>query len=50
VEDAGALDGILAGIEPEDDVEASAVHRRRLARTLSGRALAEAAARAREAA
>jgi carbon-monoxide dehydrogenase medium subunit len=50
LDDSGALDDVLAGIEPEDDVEASAAHRRRLARTLSRRALADAAARAKEAA
>jgi aerobic carbon-monoxide dehydrogenase medium subunit len=50
LDDSGALDGLLAGIEPEDDVEASAAHRRRLARVLARRALDDAAARAKEAA
>jgi CO/xanthine dehydrogenase FAD-binding subunit len=48
--DSDALDGVLAGIEPEDDVEASAAHRRRLARVLARRALDGATARAKEAA
>ena len=43
----GALEELLAGIEPEDDIEASAAHRRRVAPVLARRALAEAAERAR---
>jgi carbon-monoxide dehydrogenase medium subunit len=50
VEDESALEGVLAAIDPPDDVEASAAHRRRLARSLSRRALAAASARAKEAA
>ena len=46
-EDPAALDELLAGIEPEDDIEASAAHRRRVAPVLARRALAEAAERAR---
>jgi carbon-monoxide dehydrogenase medium subunit len=50
LEDDAALDELLAGIEPEDDVEVSADHRRRMARVLARRALDDAAGRAREAA
>jgi CO/xanthine dehydrogenase FAD-binding subunit len=45
--DEGALDELLAGIEPIDDVEASAAYRRRVAPVLARRALREAAERAR---
>jgi carbon-monoxide dehydrogenase medium subunit len=48
LEDDGALEHLLAGIEPEDDIEASAAHRRRVAPVLARRALAEAAGRARQ--
>ena len=47
LDDDAALDELLAGIEPEDDVEASAAYRRRVAPVLARRALAEAAERAR---
>jgi carbon-monoxide dehydrogenase medium subunit len=52
LEDDGALERLLDGIEPEDDVEVSAVHRRRVAPVLARRALRDAAenARARESA
>ena len=46
LEDEAALAELLAGIEPPDDVEASAVYRRRVAPVLARRALREAAARA----
>jgi aerobic carbon-monoxide dehydrogenase medium subunit len=48
IRDEGALDDLLAGIEPEDDVEASAAYRRRVAPVLARRALRDAAARARD--
>jgi aerobic carbon-monoxide dehydrogenase medium subunit len=48
LKDEGALAGLLAGIEPEDDIEVSAAHRRRVAPVLARRALAEAAERARQ--
>jgi aerobic carbon-monoxide dehydrogenase medium subunit len=48
LEDEGALEGLLAAIEPEDDIEVSAAHRRRVAPVLARRALREAAERARE--
>ena len=47
LEDDGALEELLAGIEPEDDMEVSAAHRRRVAPVLARRALAEAAGHAR---
>jgi carbon-monoxide dehydrogenase medium subunit len=47
IDDESALDGVLASIEPEDDVEVSAAHRRRVAPVLARRALREAAERAR---
>jgi carbon-monoxide dehydrogenase medium subunit len=47
LDDDAAFDELLAGIEPEDDVEASAAYRRRVAPVLARRALAEAAERAR---
>lgn len=47
VGDPGALEQLLSGIEPPDDVEASASYRRRVAPVLARRALAQAAARAR---
>ncbi len=43
LEDPGALDELLCGIEPPDDVEASATYRRRVAPVLARRALREAA-------
>jgi CO/xanthine dehydrogenase FAD-binding subunit len=46
VEDDDALEERLAGIDPPDDVEASAAYRRRVARVLAHRALREARARA----
>jgi aerobic carbon-monoxide dehydrogenase medium subunit len=49
VDDEGAMDQLLAEIDPADDVEVSADHRRRVARTLAGRALRDAAERARAA-
>jgi CO/xanthine dehydrogenase FAD-binding subunit len=49
LEDEGALQGLLAAIEPMDDVEVSAAHRRRVAPVLARRALDEAAERARQA-
>ena len=45
--DERALDRLLAGIRPDDDVEASAAYRRRVAPVLARRALRDAAARAR---
>jgi CO/xanthine dehydrogenase FAD-binding subunit len=48
LEDEGALDGLLAEIEPEDDVEVSAAHRRRVAPVLARRALRAAVASARQ--
>jgi CO/xanthine dehydrogenase FAD-binding subunit len=48
LEDDGALDELLASIEPADDIEVSAVYRRRVAPVLARRALREAAARANE--
>jgi carbon-monoxide dehydrogenase medium subunit len=48
LEDEGALDGLLASIEPADDIEVSAVYRRRVAHVLARRALREATERARE--
>jgi carbon-monoxide dehydrogenase medium subunit len=52
LEDDGALERLLDGLEPEDDVEVSAAHRRRVAPVLARRALRDAAenARARESA
>jgi len=46
VSDEGALEELLSGIEPVDDVEASAAYRRRVAPVLARRALREASARA----
>lgn len=46
VEDDDGLDDLLATLEPPDDVEASATHRRRLAPVLARRALGEARAKA----
>ena len=46
VHDERALDNVLAGIRPEDDVEASAAYRRRVAPVLVRRALRDAAERA----
>jgi carbon-monoxide dehydrogenase medium subunit len=48
LEDEGALMELLAAIEPMDDVEVSAAHRRRVAPVLARRALDEAAERARQ--
>lgn len=48
LEDESALERLLAGIEPEDDVEASAAHRRRVAPVLARRALRDAAENARK--
>jgi carbon-monoxide dehydrogenase medium subunit len=48
LEDEGALEGLLAGIEPEDDIEVSAAHRRRVAPVLALRALRDAAENARQ--
>jgi carbon-monoxide dehydrogenase medium subunit len=48
LEDEGALEGLLASIEPEDDIEVSAVYRRRVAPVLARRALREATERARQ--
>ncbi len=45
VEEPGALEELLAGIEPRDDVEASAGYRRRVAPVLARRALRDAAER-----
>lgn len=50
LEDDAALDELLAGLEPEDDVEVSASYRRRVAPVLARRALRDAAERAKEAA
>ena len=47
VKDESALDGLLASIDPRDDVEASAAHRRRVAPVLARRALRDATERAR---
>jgi aerobic carbon-monoxide dehydrogenase medium subunit len=47
LEDEDALEGLLEGIRPEDDVETSAAYRRRLAPVLARRALRDAAGRAR---
>jgi aerobic carbon-monoxide dehydrogenase medium subunit len=47
LEDEGALKQLLASIEPMDDIEVSAAHRRRVAPVLARRALDEAAERAR---
>ncbi len=46
VDDPGALAQLLSGIDPPDDVEASASYRRRVAPVLAGRALRDAAAQA----
>jgi aerobic carbon-monoxide dehydrogenase medium subunit len=48
LEDEGALKQLLASIEPMDDIEVSAAHRRRVAPILARRALDEAAERARQ--
>ena len=48
LEDEGALEQLLASIEPMDDIEVSAAHRRRVAPVLARRALDEAAERARQ--
>jgi carbon-monoxide dehydrogenase medium subunit len=48
LDDEGALDALLAGIEPDDDVEVSAAHRRRVAPVLARRALRAAVANARQ--
>lgn len=48
IEDDGALKSLLAGIEPEDDIEVSAAHRRRVAPVLARRALRDAAEDARQ--
>lgn len=48
LEDEGALEGLLASIEPEDDIEVSAAHRRRVAPVLARRALRDATANARQ--
>jgi carbon-monoxide dehydrogenase medium subunit len=47
LEDERALEDLLAGIEPADDVEVSAAYRRRVAPVLARRALRDAAADAR---
>ncbi len=47
LEDEAALKQLLASIEPMDDIEVSAAHRRRVAPVLARRALDEAAERAR---
>ena len=47
VEDPDSVEGLLSGIDPPDDVEASASYRRRVAPVLARRALAEAVGRAR---
>jgi carbon-monoxide dehydrogenase medium subunit len=47
LEDEGTLKQLLASIEPMDDIEVSAAHRRRVAPVLARRALDEAAERAR---
>jgi CO/xanthine dehydrogenase FAD-binding subunit len=49
IEDEGALEDLLSGIDPPGDVEASADYRRRVAPVLARRALREATARARNA-
>jgi aerobic carbon-monoxide dehydrogenase medium subunit len=49
VDDESALDELLAGIDPPDDIEASAAHRHRVAPVLARRALRDAAERARSA-
>jgi carbon-monoxide dehydrogenase medium subunit len=49
VDDEDAMDGVLAEIDPADDVEVSAEYRHRVARTLARRALRDAAERARAA-
>jgi aerobic carbon-monoxide dehydrogenase medium subunit len=46
LEEPSALDGLLAGIDPPDDLEASAAYRRRVAPVLARRALREAVQRA----
>ena len=46
VRDGGGVDGLLAGITPPDDVEASGAYRRRVAPVLAARALGEAMAEA----
>jgi carbon-monoxide dehydrogenase medium subunit len=46
--DGAALDGLLAQIEPQDDIEVSADYRRRVAPTLARRALGDALAMAKE--
>jgi carbon-monoxide dehydrogenase medium subunit len=46
VDDPGSLDQLLSGIDPPDDLEASASYRRRVAPVLARRALEEATARA----
>jgi carbon-monoxide dehydrogenase medium subunit len=46
LDDEGAVDGLLAGIEPVDDIEVSATYRRRVAPVLARRALRDAAERA----
>ena len=43
LEDPGALDELLEGIEPPDDLEASAAYRRQVAPVLARRALRDAA-------
>ena len=48
LEDEGVLDALLDGMQPEDDVEASAAHRRRLAPVLARRALRDAVDNARK--
>jgi carbon-monoxide dehydrogenase medium subunit len=48
LDDEGALKELLASIEPMDDIEVSAAHRRRVAPVLARRALDEAAERARQ--
>ena len=46
IADEGMLEDLLSGMDPADDVEASADYRRRVAPVLARRALREAAARA----
>jgi CO/xanthine dehydrogenase FAD-binding subunit len=46
VEDDATVDELLSGIEPLDDVEASAAYRRRVAPVLARRALRDARAKA----
>jgi carbon-monoxide dehydrogenase medium subunit len=48
LDDQDALEQLLASIEPMDDIEVSAAHRRRVAPVLARRALNEAAERARQ--